>query len=63
MPTPDDDEKTFVGNQDAYQRAEQRALALLDAGFHMGGVIQTDRDELHERTPEWPIPRDSEVQQ
>jgi hypothetical protein len=24
-------------------------MALLDNGFHLGGVIRADRDELHER--------------
>jgi hypothetical protein len=24
-------------------------LAFLDQGFHLGGVIRVDRDELHER--------------
>jgi hypothetical protein len=24
-------------------------MALLDRGFHLGGVIGTSRDELHER--------------
>jgi hypothetical protein len=24
-------------------------LAFLDHGFHLGGVIRADRDELHER--------------
>jgi hypothetical protein len=24
-------------------------MTLLDQGFHLGGVIRADRDELHER--------------
>jgi len=38
-----------VGNEEAYERAERQALALLDQGFHMGGIIRASRDELHER--------------
>jgi predicted transcriptional regulator len=39
----------LVGNEEAYERAERQALSLLDQGFHLGGVIQATRDELHER--------------
>jgi hypothetical protein len=31
------------------ERAQRQALALLDQGFHLGGVIQTLRDEWHDR--------------
>jgi hypothetical protein len=41
--------ENLVGDEEAYERAERQALALLDQGFHMGGVIRTNRDELHER--------------
>ncbi len=41
--------ETLVGEDEAYQRAERRALALLDKGFSLGGVIQGTRDEWHER--------------
>jgi hypothetical protein len=37
----------LVGVEEAYERAERQALALLDRGFHMGGVISASRDELH----------------
>jgi hypothetical protein len=40
---------TLVGEEEAYERAERQALALLDQGFHMGGIIRASRDELHER--------------
>jgi hypothetical protein len=40
--------EALVGEQEAYERAKQRALALLERGFHLGGVRAT-RDELHER--------------
>ena len=39
----------LVGEEEAYERAERQALALLDQGFHLGGVIRANRDELHER--------------
>lgn len=39
----------LVGENGAYQRAERRALASLDKGFSLGGVIQGTRDEWHER--------------
>lgn len=41
--------ESLVGNEEAYERAERQALALLEKGFHLGGVIQATRDELHER--------------
>ena len=39
----------IVGDEEAYEQAEREARALLDKGFHMGGVIRASRDELHER--------------
>ena len=39
----------LVGNEEAYARAEQQALALLESGFHMGGAIRASREDLHER--------------
>ena len=41
--------ETLVGEDDAYDQAQRRALALLDQGFHLGGVIESPRDEWHER--------------
>ncbi|MGB6877624.1 MAG: hypothetical protein WBD87_16490 [Candidatus Acidiferrales bacterium] len=41
--------ETLVGNEEAYERAERQAMAILNRGFHMGGVITAGRDELHER--------------
>ena len=41
--------ESLVGEEEAYERAERQALALLDKGFHLGGVIRASRDELHER--------------
>jgi hypothetical protein len=39
----------LVGQDEAFERSKVQALALLGQGFHMGGVIRTRRDELHER--------------
>ena len=39
----------LVGEEEAYERAEQLAMTLLDEGFHLGGTIRAVRDELHER--------------
>ena len=41
--------ETLVGENDAYDQAQRRALALLDQGFHLGGHIESTRDEWHER--------------
>jgi len=41
--------ETLVGEDDAYEQAHRRALALLDRGFHLGGRIEASRDEWHER--------------
>ncbi len=39
----------LVGDEEAYERAERQALALLEKGFHLGGSIRASRDELHDR--------------
>jgi hypothetical protein len=39
----------LVGEEEAYERAERQAVALLDEGFHLGGRAPASRDELHER--------------
>jgi predicted transcriptional regulator len=39
----------LIGEEEAYERAARAALAALEKGFHLGGVITTSRDELHER--------------
>lgn len=41
--------EVLVGAEEAYEHAERQALALLDQGFRLGGVIRASRDELHER--------------
>ena len=39
----------LVGEEEAYERAQRQANALLDQGVHLGGVIHASRDEWHER--------------
>ena len=39
----------LVGAEEAWERSERSALALLEQGFHLGGRIAVGRDELHER--------------
>ena len=39
----------LVGEEEAYERAERQALALLDEGFHLGGGVPASREELRER--------------
>jgi hypothetical protein len=39
----------LVGEEEAYERAERQAMALLDQGFHLGGGPPASREELHER--------------
>lgn len=41
--------EVLVGNDESYTRAKRQALALLDEGFHLGGVVRSKRHELHER--------------
>jgi hypothetical protein len=39
----------LVGAEEAWERSERSALALLEHGFPLGGLITSSRDELHER--------------
>lgn len=39
----------LVGEDDAYEQAMKRSLAIMKQGFHMGGVHHWDRDSLHDR--------------
>jgi len=41
--------EALVAEEEAYDRAERSALALLKEGFHLGGIVTASRDELHER--------------
>ncbi len=38
-----------VAEGEAFEAAEQRACALIDQGFHLGGRIRATREELHDR--------------
>jgi len=39
----------IVSEDDQYDFAKRRALAILRKGFHLGGRIIAKREELHER--------------
>jgi hypothetical protein len=39
----------LVGAEEARERSERSALALLEQGFHLGGLIVASRDDWHER--------------
>ena len=41
--------EALVGDNEAYEQAERQAMALLNNGFSLGGVIRGTRDERHER--------------
>jgi hypothetical protein len=41
--------ETLVGEDDAYEQAHRRALALLEQGLSLGGKIELTRDEWHDR--------------
>jgi predicted transcriptional regulator len=41
--------ESLVGTEEAYERSQRAALAFLEKGFHLGGVITASRDEWHER--------------
>ena len=39
----------LVGEDEAYDQAMKRSLAIMKKGFHMGGNHHWDRDSLHDR--------------
>lgn len=39
----------LIGEDEAYERAERQALALLDQDIHMGGEFGIRQGELYER--------------
>ena len=41
--------EALVGEEEAYERARQEAMKLLDKSFHLGGARMVAREELHER--------------
>jgi len=42
----------LTGRHTAYRKAKAKALAYLNAPFHLGGTRITNREELHERHEE-----------
>ncbi len=41
--------ESLVAGEEVYLRSQRAALASLEKGFHLGGMITASRDELHER--------------
>lgn len=41
--------EVLVGEEELYERAESKAMTLLEQGFHLGASSRVSRDELHER--------------
>ncbi len=41
--------RLVFGDEEAYERAERQATALLDQGFHLGGKIRASRGGSQER--------------
>jgi hypothetical protein len=39
----------ILSDEDLYESARKRATARLKKGFHLGGKILANREELHER--------------
>ena len=39
----------LAAEEDAYDRAMNRAIARMEKGFHLGGVHKIDREALHGR--------------
>ena len=44
-----DELRRIIEGDEQYHSAKQKALSDLRKGFHMGGIITTSRDDLHER--------------
>jgi hypothetical protein len=41
--------ESLMDSEEAYERSQRAALALLEKGFRLGGMITASRDEWHER--------------
>ncbi len=41
--------QALVDEQEAYERSERQARALLDQGFHLGGELRVSREKLYRR--------------
>ena len=39
----------LADEEEAYERAERQAAALLDQGLYLGGIVPAERDKLRER--------------
>ena len=38
--------ESLVGAEEAYERSDRAALAVLDEGFHLSGVITASREQI-----------------
>lgn len=41
--------EVLIDEEEAWDRSQRTALAMLEHGFHLGGQTPVGRDELHER--------------
>jgi predicted transcriptional regulator len=41
--------EALIDEEEAWDRSQRSALAMLKDGFHLGGRAPVSRDELHER--------------
>jgi hypothetical protein len=41
--------EALIGAEERYEAARASSLALMDRGFHFGGLGTVSRDELHDR--------------
>ena len=41
--------EVLIDEEEAWERSQRSALAMLEHGFHLGGQAPVSRDELHER--------------
>jgi hypothetical protein len=39
----------LIGEEEAYDRAQRQAMALLEQGFRLGSIARLSREQLHER--------------
>ena len=39
----------LANSEDEYERAKRESIALMEKGFHLGGIHKLDRDTLHGR--------------
>ena len=41
--------EALIDEEEAWDRSQRAALAMLEQGFHLGGQTPVSRDELHDR--------------